>query len=145
MPAVEAAAARRGVAVEECTIDRLDEGGLVIRGADGVADLLLYSQVEAVAVAGISATPKPYLLVDLVLSPGPGGSRTVLRLASTRLDPRLLIGMPTLPPMQAFRELVEKLVVASGARLLPVAEAHVRIVMFPDPATYQRTVLAEFL
>jgi len=144
-PVVEAAATRRGVTVEECTIDRLDEGGLVIRGSDGATDLLLYSQVEAVAVAGISATPKPYLLVDLVLSPGPGGSRTVLRLASTRLDPRLLIGMPTLPPMQAFRELVEKLVVASGARLLPAPEAHVRIAMFPDPATYQRTVLAQFL
>ena len=145
MPVAEVAPTRRGVTVEECTIDRLDEGGLVIRGADGAADLLLYSQFEAVAVAGISATPKPYLLVDLVLSPGPGGSRTVLRLASTRLDPRLLIGMPTLPPMQAFRELVEKLVVASGARLLPAPEAHVRIVMFPDTDAYQRTVLAEFL
>jgi membrane associated rhomboid family serine protease len=145
MPVVVAGAAPRGVVVEECTIDRLDEGGLVIRGADGAADLLLYSQVEAVAVAGISAAPKPYLLVDLVLSPGTGSSRTVLRLASTRLDPRLLIGMPTLPPMQAFRELVEKLVVSSGARLLPAPEAHVRIAMFPDPDAYQRTVLAEFL
>ena len=135
---------RASLVVEECTVDRLDEGGLVIRGADGAADLLLYSQVEAVAVAGISAAPKPYLLVDLVLSPGPGGTRTVLRLASTRLDPRQLIGMPTLPPMQAFRELVERLVVASGARLLPAPEAHTRIAMFSDPDAYQRAVLAEF-
>ncbi len=144
-PVEEVVATRRAVTIEECTIDRLDEGGLVVRGADGTVDRMLYAQVEAVAVAGISATPKPFLLVDLVLSPGPAGARTILRLASTRLDPRQLIGMPTLPPMQAFRELVEKLVVASGARLLPAPEALVQIAMFPDPDAYQRSVLADFL
>lgn len=144
-PAFEVPAPRRsGLLVEDCTIDRLDEGGLVIRGADGTADLVLYSQFDAVAVAGISATPKPYLLVDLVLSPGPGGARMVLRLSSLHLDPRQLIGMPTLPPMQAFRELVQTLVAGSGARLLPGEDALRKIAMFPGPVEYRRSVLAQF-
>lgn len=107
-----------GGVVQPGSLDRLEEEGLVLVGGEGI-ELVPYSEVKLVAVAGIMKEGKPYLVIDLLLDERLAGERPVIRLVSSELDPGKLVGRPELKAMDAFRELVRTIVSGSSAVLLP--------------------------
>ncbi len=149
----EAAAAPDGVAVateelpmfqvEDCTLEMLQEEGLMLRGQEAGAELLPFDEIEKIAIAGISAGEHPYLVVDLILKKGTKEMRQVERLLSNEMDPRRLLGRTDLAPFPAFRELIRTIAVASNAQTLPetVLVPTEKIPTFASVADYVREML----
>jgi membrane associated rhomboid family serine protease len=131
--------------IEQCTIESLQEEGLMLRGAQGGPELLPFDEVEKVAVAGITGTggERPYLVLDLILRRALGGTRRVERLESTHLDPRHLLGRTDLAPLAAFREMVRIIAEGARARTLPptLLVPTEKIPTFTTVADYEREVL----
>jgi membrane associated rhomboid family serine protease len=136
-----------GHEVEECALDTVQPEGLMIRGAVGGPELVPFVEVEKVSVAGITGSPRPHLVLDLVLRVSPGHPRTVERLLSSQFDPRHVIGRPDLPPLEAFRELVRTIAQASNAALTPptILVPSVKIPTFESLEVYEREVLAALM
>lgn len=127
--------------VEECVPSRLQEDGVLLQGGGGATELLPYSEVLALAVAGITGERR-YLLVDLVVAGTASEPERVVRWRSLSFDPRRLVGREDLPPLVAFRELLIRLVAAAGAPLVP-ASFDVRRDPFPtygDDESYRAGV-----
>ncbi len=130
---------QRSLWVETSSLERLEEAGVVLRDAGGGSDLLLYSLVDAVAVAGIKGGTKPYLVVDLVVGFATD-RRRVFRILSTRMDPRQVLGWFDASPMGAFQEVVRRIVETSGATLLPGPEAITKIPIFASLEEFEAEV-----
>ncbi len=144
-PSADAAtAARDGLKVEPCTIERVDADGLLLRGSGGAAELLPFGQIAAIALAGIAGAGRPYLVIDLIVADPSGDGHTAFRAVSSQMDPRKLIGRPDLAPLDAFRELVRAVAAASYAAVLPAPEALQRIPMFATPEEFEERVLAAY-
>jgi len=94
-------------------------------------------------VAGIAASPKPFLVLDLVLAPSAWAPRRVERLLSTEFDPRQLTGRPDLRPLDAFREVVRVIAAGSGAPVVPAPfqEAAAQVPVFKSVEAYEEEVL----
>ncbi len=122
--------------VEENRLVKLEEAGLALKDAAGVGDVLLYSLVDAVAVGGIAGADRPYLVMDLVVGFNTD-RRRVFRVRSTAMDPSQLLEWFDAPPLEAFRELVRRIVDASGATLLPGPEAIAKIRMFESLGAFE--------
>jgi hypothetical protein len=105
--------------VELCTLERLDAAGLLLRGGDGLPELLPFSSVRVVALGGITGAPRPYLILDLVLKGEAGPPPRVARMLSSQLDPRSLVGRDDLTGVDAFRELVRGIAASAGVAVLP--------------------------
>ncbi|TAM48792.1 MAG: rhomboid family intramembrane serine protease [Acidobacteria bacterium] len=133
--------------IESCTVDGLQEDGLLLRGPQGASELLPFDDVEAVSVAGISASPRPFLVLDLLLRPGPGRTQRVERLLSTTLDPRGLLGRPDLSGLEAFRQLVGAIAAGGVATVAPAAvlAPGAPFPMFPSLEAYERDALTPLL
>ncbi len=130
--------------VESCTVDGLQADGLLLRGPQGGSELLPFQEVEKIAVAGIAASPRPYLVLDLLLQQWLGQPRRVERLVSTALDPRGLLGRPDLSGLEAFRQVVKA--IADGGRATVWPEAALApgapFPMFGSLEAYEREALA---
>jgi membrane associated rhomboid family serine protease len=129
--------------IEECTVESLQEEGLMLRGAQGGPELLPFDEIEMVAVAGITGAERPYLVLDLILRRALGGTRRVERLESTHLDPRHLLGRTDLAPLAAFREMVRIIAEGARARTLPptLLVPTEKIPTFTTVDDYEREVL----
>lgn len=112
---------------------------------DGKRGEIKFTQVQALAVGAIHGlADKPVIVIDLVANWNELNASTlrVVRLRSDQFNPRALA--PDAPdPMQGLRSILDTLLRSSGATPLPDAEgAHGRpFRMYPDLATYQRSVL----
>ncbi len=129
--------------VEDAGLISVQEDGLVLHGGGGGTELLPYYVLRGVVVAGISAQPRPYLLIDLLLKPEPGVPAKVVRLQSTELDPRRILNRPDLQPLPAFKELVAQVVRLSSAVLWPqslLGEGG-KFTTFPSIESYEMQVL----
>src|SRR5664280_1883431 len=130
--------------IESCTVDTLQEDGLLLHGPRGGLELLPFREIEKIVVAGIAASPRPFLVLDLLLQPGLGQPRRVERLLSTAIDPRGLLGRPDLSGLEAFRQVVKAIADGGGAMvwpeavLVPVAP----IPMFASLEAYEGEALA---
>jgi len=129
--------------VEPCLVEALQSDGLLLRGGGGGSDLLPFADVETIVVAGIAASPKPFLVLDLVLAPTHWAPRRVERLLSTEFDPRQLVGRTELKALEAFRELVRAIAVGSGAPVVPVRfhEAAAQVPVFKTLEEYETEAL----
>jgi len=129
--------------VEPCAVEALQADGLLLRGFEGGSDLLPFTDVSKIVVAGIEAAPKPFLVLDLVLAATRWAPMRVERLLSTELDPRQLVGRPDLKGMDAFRELVRAIAAGSGAPVLPVPihEAALPVPVFGTVEAYETEAL----
>jgi membrane associated rhomboid family serine protease len=130
--------------IEVCQPERLQAEGLLLRGEVGAAELLPFSQIQAIAVAGVASQPRPYLVLDLVLRPIPGEHQKAIRLVGSTFDPRVLAGTPDQKPVDAFRELVRVIAAGAGVCIWPenaVAPGG-RFTMFASVEEYERTLLA---
>ncbi len=129
--------------IESCTVDCLQADGLLLRGPAGGAELLPFREIEKIAVAGIASTPRPYLVLDLLLQPGLGQPRRVERLLSTALDPRALLGRPEMSGLEAFRHLVQAIADGAGAPVSPAAvlAPGATVPMFASVEAYERDAL----
>lgn len=129
--------------VEDAGLISVQEDGLVLHGGGGGTELLPYYVLRGVVVAGISAQPRPYLLVDLLLKPEPGVPAKVVRLQSTELDPRKILSRPDLQPLPAFKELVSQIVHLSSAMLWPpnLLSEGGKFTTFPSVESYEMQVL----
>jgi membrane associated rhomboid family serine protease len=134
---------RSGLAVEAGLLERIETGGLMLRGGGGATEYLPYDRIDAVAVGGITGVAKPYLVFDLVLKPM-AGVRTVVRLNSAQLDPRMLTGRGDLPAVEAFRELVRRVAEAASAPTLSGTQAGgaPKLATFASEAEYEQAVLS---
>ena len=130
--------------IESCTVDALQEDGLLLRGPRGGLELLPFREIEKIAVAGITASPRPYLVLDLVLHQGLGQPRRVERLLSTGLDPRGLLGRPELSGLEAFRQFVKTIADGAAATVSPagVLAPGAPIPMFASLEAYEGEALA---
>ncbi len=130
--------------IESCTVDGLQEGGLLLRGPRGGSELLPFQEIVKIAVAGIAASPRPFLVLDLVLQPGLGQPLRVERLLSTTLDPRGLLGRPDLSGLEAFRQVVKAIADGGTATVWPeaVLVPAAPIPMFASLEAYEREALA---
>jgi membrane associated rhomboid family serine protease len=105
---------------------------------------LALSAIQALGVCGISRSgQRPVVLVDLLLD-SPWGDRPtlrVVRMTSDTFDPRRLIGGEE--PLEAFQNLLKRLLDISGAVPLPDPDAAVGkpFRSFPSIDAYQREVL----
>ena len=130
--------------IESCTVDGLQEGGLLLRGPRGGSELLPFQEIEKIAVAGIAASPRPFLVLDLLLQPRLGQPLRVERLLSTTLDPRGLLGRPDLSGLEAFRQVVKAIADGGTATVWPEAmlTPAAPIPMFASLEAYEREALA---
>jgi membrane associated rhomboid family serine protease len=137
------AAGAGGRFVEECSLETVQTDGLMLRAAVGGCELLPFGEIEKVSVAGIAGAERPYLLLDLILRPAPGGVRRVERLLSTQFDPRQAIGRLELPPLRAFRELVRRISEGAHAGVTPATflSPTGSVAMFPGVEEYERKAL----
>ncbi len=135
-----------GREVEICGIKGLESEGLLLRGARGASELLPFDEVEAVSVAGIAASPRPFLVLDLILRRAAGQPRRVQRLLSHSFDPRAVLGRPDLSGLDAFRLLVKTIADGAGAPVWPtgVLEPSGRIPTLAGLEAYERDALARF-
>ncbi len=130
--------------VEVVIPEARNEDGLLLRGGDAGTELAAFSDVAALAAAGITGEGKPYLLIDLITLEQRGVR--VLRLVSSHFDPRHVVGRPDLSPLNAFRELLKGIVTASGARVVVGQEGigGGRFPMFETVEGYEDAVLTPF-
>jgi membrane associated rhomboid family serine protease len=140
------AAPAAGREIEVCTLEALESEGLLLRSARGASELLPFAEVEAVSVAGVAASPRPFLVLDLVLRRAPEEPRRVQRLLSHSFDPRAVLGRPDLSGLDAFRLMVRTIAEGAGAPVWPVdvLEPSGRIPTFPSVEVYERDALARF-
>jgi hypothetical protein len=133
-----------GPEIEICSVEALQPDGLLLRGLEGGSDLLPFAEVAAILVAGIAASPRPFLVLDLVMAPVAGQPLRVERLLSTEFDPRQLTGRSDLRALDAFREVVRVIAGGSGARIVPDAllEPSTRIPTFETLEAYEEQVLS---
>lgn len=133
-----------GFDIEAVTPEACSDDGLLLRGGDAGTELASFAHLEAVAAVGITGEGKPYLLVDLITAEW-GGHR-VLRLLSSQFDPRPVVGRPDLSPLAALRELLQRIVAASGAAVVAGQEgiSGGRFPMFENVESYEDAVLAPF-
>jgi membrane associated rhomboid family serine protease len=136
-----------GPVMEECALETVQPEGLMLRGLVGGPELVPYVEVERICVAGVTGSPRPYLILDLVLHASPGHPRTVERLVSSQFDPRHLIGRPDLHPLEAFRELVHIIAQASHAEVSPATllVPSAKIPTFPSVEAYESEILRPLL
>jgi membrane associated rhomboid family serine protease len=136
------AAPPSGWEVEECVLDRLDEDGVTLHSGFGGSEFLPFGEITQVAIAGIAAQPRPYLVLDVILGRTANGNK-VVRFPSTSFDPRAVLGKPDMGAMEAFRYLVLAIAQGAGAQVLPpgVFAAGGKIPTFPDAGTYQVAIL----
>lgn len=111
-----------GPLVEAVELFSVGEEGLVMRDGTNL-ELLLYSSIKALIVAGITRVERPFLLLDLVIQEKASSPKRVLRCVSSSFNPQNLINRKDLSPIQAFQELVKR-----------IAES-ARVKVTPDPAT----------
>jgi hypothetical protein len=111
----------------------------------GAGRVIGWSEIDAVAVAAVEGLgPKPVLVVDLVAGwrePAAEPLR-IVRLRGDRFDPRKLVeGCAS--PVDALRELVDRLLAESGAQPLPdLRAARGRpFAGFRDLAAFEQDVL----
>lgn len=130
--------------IESCTVDTLQEDGLLLHGPRGGLELLPFREIEKIVVAGIAASPRPFLVLDLLLQPGLGQPRRVERLLSTAIDPRGLLGRPDLSGLEAFRQVVKAIADGGGAMVWPeaVLVPAAPIPMFASLEAYEGEALA---
>ena len=130
--------------IESCTVDGLQADGLLLRGPQGGPELLPFREIEKIVVAGIAASPRPFLVLDLLLQPGLGQPRRVERLLSAALDPRGLLGRPELSGLEAFRQFVKTIDDGAAATVSPagVLAPGAPIPMFASLEAYERDALA---
>jgi membrane associated rhomboid family serine protease len=135
-----------GLEVEVASPEAQQPEGLLLRGGPMGVELAPYTQIEAVAVAGIGGGEKPYLVIDLILPGETGRGRRALRLMSTTFDPRQVTGRPDLPPMSALRLMISNIVRGSGAKVLTGDEglAGGRFPMFPSIEDYEKHILSSY-
>lgn len=129
--------------VEITNLISLQEDGLVIQGTQGGTELLPFASIRAVAVAGIAAQPRPYLLLDLVLRGVSTEPDRVVRLFSSSFDPRRILGRSDLQPMAAFRTLIAGIATSAGAGVAPegVLGEQGRFTTFSSVEAYEDTIL----
>jgi membrane associated rhomboid family serine protease len=99
---------------------RIEDRALTI-DVRGATRRMALSLIQAVGVGGVRPHDRrPFLLVDLMLDPpwSERGQLRVIRLSSTDFDPRRLVAGAD-DSLQAFRELLEGLLTATGAVPLP--------------------------
>jgi hypothetical protein len=123
----------------------LEPGGLRVVLAGSVSRLVGWREIDAVAVGAVEGLgSKPVLIVDLVAGWRAATSETlrIVRLRGDRFDPRKLIDGAG-SPVDALRELVDRLLGESGADPLPdLRAARGRpFAGFPDLGTFERDVL----
>lgn len=138
--AVAAVPDMRGVwEIEEYVPRSLDEEGLFLLGGQEGMEFVPFSAVRAVAVAGITGERR-FLLLDLLTAAEPPEPERVVRLRSTSFNPCALLERPDLAPMAAFRALLQRILAATGAPLVPPSFEPVRgpLPVFPDEETYHR-------
>ncbi len=130
--------------VEVCGLETVQLDGVMLRDASGGCELLPFVEVEKVAVAGITGSGRPYLVLDLVLRRTPGGALRVERFVSSEFDPRHVVGRPDLAPLQAFRELVRRIAEGAQAELSPATflVPSAPIPTFATVEEYERALLA---
>ncbi len=122
----------------------LGEQGLTVVSEAGQERLLPYREilgigVGAVATRGADGASRNVLFTDLVVSwGGQGGGATALRLSSNALGLSRLY--PSVPPLQAYRQLLAMLFEASGASALSDRDALLRgeFPRFADLAELER-------
>lgn len=99
----------------------IEPGGLRVATGAGRKRLVAWREVDAIAVGAVEGLgAKPVLVVDLVAGwrMPPGEPLRILRLRGDRFDPRKLV--PTSgSPVDALRELVDRLLGETGADPLP--------------------------
>ena len=98
--------------------------------------------MAAVAVARIDEAARPWMLIDLFLDPPSAAGARVVRLRSTRYDPRRELAPEAADPLQAFQVFVQKLMQVSRARALPSAAAAQGqpFARFPGLAEYESAI-----
>jgi membrane associated rhomboid family serine protease len=129
--------------IEESGLISVQEDGLMLRAGAGGTELLPYSVLRGIAVAGITEQPRSFLVLDLMLKPEPGLPIKVLRFRSSEFDPRRILNRPDLNSMVAFRELVGGIARLSGVAVWPanlLAEGS-RFTTFPSLDDYELQVL----
>jgi membrane associated rhomboid family serine protease len=117
---IEIGDAGREIDVVDAVPLELDATGLCIRVAPSIGKRVRYERIDAVcvvAVEGISA--KPVIVVDLLLNwSAQDEPLRVIRLRGDRFDPCKLCAEPA-RPVDALRDIVDRLLAASEARPLP--------------------------
>ncbi|MCP4902239.1 MAG: rhomboid family intramembrane serine protease [bacterium] len=108
-------------------------------------EMLPFSSISAVAVAAIMQSPKPYLLIDLVLAPTPDQPRCVVRMESLKFDPRRVLERSDLKPMDAFKELVRKIAGSAGVPVVPREAAAGKLTRYESVDAYRKAVLDNLL
>lgn len=99
----------------------LEAAGLRVALASGERRLVGWREVDAIAVGAIEGLgPKPVLVVDLVSGwrQPPGEPLRIVRLRGDGFDPRKVLAHPG-SPVDALRELVDRLLGETGADPLP--------------------------
>jgi membrane associated rhomboid family serine protease len=121
----------------------LGADSLVLKGADGAAEILPLSQIEAVVVGGIKAA-KPYLLLDLLLRRSGTERGRVVRFLSTAFDPRVVMKSEGRSPLEAFRDLVREISERAGAPVVPAAALREggRFLTFETTDEYEQALLS---
>src|SRR5262245_2147656 len=111
----------RRLEVASATPVELEPAGLRVALAAGGERVIGWREIDAIAVGAVDGLgPKPVLVIDLVA----GGRRPaeeplrIVRLQGDRYDPRKIAPGPS-SPVDAFRELVDRLLGESGAAPLP--------------------------
>jgi hypothetical protein len=99
----------------------VEPGGLLVQLEGGERRVLAWREIDAVAVGAIEGLgPKPVLVVDLLAGwrRPPDEPLRIVRLRGDRFDPRKVV--PTSgSPVDALRELVDRLLGETGADPLP--------------------------
>lgn len=98
--------------------------------------------LAAVAVARIDEAARPWMLIDLFLDPPAAAGARVVRLRSTRYDPRKELAPEAPDPFQAFQVFVQKLLQVSRARALPssLAAQGQPFARFPGLSEYESAI-----
>lgn len=99
----------------------IESGGLRVASGAGRKRLVAWREVDAIAVGAVEGLgAKPVLVVDLVAGwrMPPGEPLRIVRLRGDRFDPRKLVPTPG-SPVDALRELVDRLLGETGADPLP--------------------------
>lgn len=106
------------------------------------AHLFALPTLAAVAVARIDEAARPWMLIDLFLDPPAQAGARVVRLRSTRYDPRRELAPEAADPFQAFQAFVQKLLQVSRARALPTTAAAQGqpFARFPGLAEYESAI-----
>ncbi len=123
----------------------LEKEGLLVQSSNGQPTRLAYARIQAIAlaaVAGLTSSGKPILIIDLLLNwrSGSSGALQIVRLRSDQFDPRKLCPQ-TDSPLQAVFDLVTFLRTKSNATVLVGLEEPGKVPTFASLALYTQQVL----